>query len=504
PEPFDVYHVATHSTAYRFRDVIPEQSLDVVCRLAQYGAFEAPTGAACGILGVAISHGTFLNSTDGAGFKEACDGLQRVFSICMRRFNGVPAVFCEEHASLSPAQLPILFIVFPDVRAAAAASLVLHQESLKIPLSEVLRGTPYSQAKLNTNNGPLYSGLRLKVGLHVGRAAIARAPPQVARAVIAGDDVRKTAVLCHKAHAGLTLCSPLAAIRIMPDVARLSSPAPCLHELLDFPIDGFSTRRNPQLLLPMSLKERITSVVPDGVDTINGQILKERITSVVPDGVDTINGQISVAIKLYDKLHRSPPPVPHTADGPAPPAVSPTSASRFAHTTSSSSNTKPPIYDPEACVVSSAPQMFVVCRIPNVTSYLERSQQFGKDMIRLYLSCARELLAPLRGKELDCEGEALLLSFESPVNAVQWAQQFQVSLTCAKWPVEIMSSDFCKEVRSTTRNGGAGRTVQGGPAHYSVAHEPSSPWSGASQRDASMTPSWCGGSLGTRSSTPSS
>lgn len=409
-DALDAYYVANHVTAYRFRDAFPESAVNSLCRIPQYGF--VPIGTVhplCAILTVAVSHAPLLHSTNPGAFHTTFTAIAHLVALCCRRFGGWEAATSDD--CVGPT-FPFV-CVFPDAPRAAAASVFLQDEALSAPLDPSLQATPYTEVKASTDNTTLYAGPRLKIGLHVGSVTLDSLPPASLKPIVTGDDVRDAVSLCEATQPGTSLLSAEATRRISGWISAVTTPKLVVHELVDFAVDGMRQRGNYHILLPHRFKERVLLTPSTTVDSAlaNLAIVKKHAYTT-------------------------------TNEAPAPAAIP---------------SALLPRYDPGSCVISGEAQMFVVCRLPGITAFFERAPQFARDVQKMYLNCARELLVSLKGKELQADNDAILISFETAANAVQWAQQLQVSLVCAKWPVEVLSTDFCKEIRSTTKTGGAGR-----------------------------------------------
>ncbi|KJE91038.1 leucine-rich repeat-containing protein 69 [Capsaspora owczarzaki ATCC 30864] len=59
----------------------------------------------------------------------------------------------------------------------------------------------------------------------------------------------------------------------------------------------------------------------------------------------------------------------------------------------------------------------------------------------------RKLLRLHRGYEVKTEGEAFMVAFDNPMNALRWCLEVQLQLLEVPWPEDLLATDDCKEIR---------------------------------------------------------
>eukprot|EP00475_Leptophrys_vorax_P022761 TRINITY_DN30983_c0_g1_i1.p1 TRINITY_DN30983_c0_g1~~TRINITY_DN30983_c0_g1_i1.p1 ORF type:complete len:348 (-),score=78.40 TRINITY_DN30983_c0_g1_i1:893-1936(-) len=94
------------------------------------------------------------------------------------------------------------------------------------------------------------------------------------------------------------------------------------------------------------------------------------------------------------------------------------------------------------------PEGFVTCVFTDIqssTKLWESVSDAMNEALELHDNILRDLLKLFRGYEVKTEGDAFMVAFFDPVDAIMWCLQVQLSLLQSSWPQEILDHPAGKE-----------------------------------------------------------
>lgn len=494
------YAALADSTALRFPDAFPQNTLSASLKPISSGIFLCPFGPNVFLVAAVISGAPSLSASNVDAFAEAEAGIRRAAGFDAFRFGGVEATVMQADdvrntgsTIMQRSTGPTMLFLFRNLVDATRFASVLHVDALQVPLDESLCTSQYTLAKVSSNGTPLYQGLRLKIGIHQGGVTVHKLPPNSAKPMVGGRKVAEALRICLAAPAGTTiLSSELIALMHSESYAGQRQGNHVITELLDLLVEQVPTSGNYRMLLPTALQERFTAMQPTTRDAAILDVMR------IVEDLESAAAQFEEDEKALEEQERnelqqreSSKDDSKNKDGsegtgaeedlaasPSAAALEPSStllaseasvdAAAMGEETKVPSLGKSPTpsilypFDPRSCrtVNTEEPSPFVSVRLPGVTTFMERAQGFSKETIKQYVACVKETVMLHSGKELDQDGpDAFLLWFPTILLAVKFAQQLQHTLMNGiKWPMELLSTDFGREVKvppGTAGRGGA-------------------------------------------------
>mmetsp|Transcript_7144 Transcript_7144/g.26763 ORF Transcript_7144/g.26763 Transcript_7144/m.26763 type:complete len:1188 (-) Transcript_7144:1488-5051(-) len=85
--------------------------------------------------------------------------------------------------------------------------------------------------------------------------------------------------------------------------------------------------------------------------------------------------------------------------------------------------------------------------VESSTKYWEKHEEQMALSINMHNKLIRQLLDEFHGFEVKVEGDAVMIAFSSPVEAVDFSMQVQLKLLDLDWPEEILHEERCQEIR---------------------------------------------------------